>query len=120
MYLWPYNGSNPNDIETRSPGVLDIFMDIWNQSSFPTGTIKGSAWEALHYTSSGEESDWILGELGIPSICPEIGSSDYFSFQWVIPYRKIVTNILNENINWLENTYAIIGNQVVVEPVGYR
>jgi len=30
MYLWPYNGSNPNDIETRSPGVLDIFMDIWN------------------------------------------------------------------------------------------
>lgn len=80
MYLWPYNGSNPNDIETRSPGVLDIFMDIWNASTFPTGTIKGSAWEALHYTSSGEESDWILGELGIPSICPEIGSSDYFSF----------------------------------------
>ena len=44
MYLWPYNGSDPNDIETRSPGVLDIFMDIWNQSTFPTGTIKGSAW----------------------------------------------------------------------------
>ena len=28
MYLWPYNGSNPDDIETRSPGVLDVFMDI--------------------------------------------------------------------------------------------
>ena len=38
----------------------------------------------------------------------------------MIPYRKIVTNILDENINWLENTYAMVGNQVEVEPVGYR
>ena len=24
-FLWPYNGREPNDIETRSPGYLAIF-----------------------------------------------------------------------------------------------
>lgn len=80
MYLWPYNGDSPNTIEQRNPDVLNVFTEIWNESKFPIGTLKGNAWEALKYTSSGEQSDWILGALGIPSICPEIGSSDYFSY----------------------------------------
>jgi hypothetical protein len=120
MYLWPYNGSSPNNIEQRSPGALDIFMEIWNDSTFPIGTMKGNAFEALNYHSSGEQSDWILGALGIPSICPEVGSSDYFSFQWNIPYRKVVINILEENINWIENTFKKIGNQVKITPIGYQ
>jgi hypothetical protein len=32
-----------------------------------------------YYQSSGEAEDWILGQLGIPAVCPEIGSDDYFS-----------------------------------------
>jgi hypothetical protein len=63
-----------------NPDVMDVYNEIWNSSTFPQGTLHGNAWEALHYHSSGEQSDWILGELGIPSICPEIGSSDFFSF----------------------------------------
>jgi len=79
MYLWPYNGSSPNDIETRSPGVMGIFQDIVKQSTWPSGTIHASAWGGLHYESAGEAEDWILGQLGIPAVCPEIGSDDYFS-----------------------------------------
>lgn len=120
MYLWPYNGSSPNDIGQKDPEALKVFSEIWNQSKFPEGTLHGNAWEALHYTSSGEQSDWILGELGIPSICPEIGSSDYFSYMWNIPFRRVVSNILEENLNWLENTYNKIGNEVSVEPIGYK
>ena len=82
--------------------------------------MSGNAFEALNYHSSGEQSDWILGTLGIPSICPEVGSSDYFSYQWNIPYRKVVINILEENINWIENTFKKIGNQVKIAPVGYK
>jgi len=110
MYLWPYNGSSPNDIEKRSPGVLEIFKELFQDSKFPQGMMHGNAFEALNYHSSGEQSDWILGTLGIPSICPEVGSSDYFSYQWNIPYRPVVINILEENINWIENTFKKIGN----------
>ena len=94
-------------------------MDIWNESTFPEGTLNGNAWNALRYHSSGEQSDWILGDLGIPSICPEMGSSDYFSYQYIIPFRKTMISVLEENINWLENTYLKINNQVEVEPIGY-
>lgn len=110
MYLWPYNGDSPNSIGKKNPEALSLFMDIWNESKFPEGTLNGNAWETLRYTSSGEQSDWILGELGIPSICPEIGSSDIFSFDFFIPIRRIVVNILEENLNWLENTYKKIGS----------
>ena len=54
MYLWPYNGDSPNTIEKRNPDVLNVFTEIWNESKFPAGTLKGNAWEALKYTSSGE------------------------------------------------------------------
>ena len=120
MYLWPYNGSSPNNLGERNPDVLKVFEEIWDGSTFPEGTLHGNAWEALHYTSSGEQSDWILGELGIPSICPEVGSSDFFSYMWNIPFRKVVTNILEENINWIENTFVKIGNEISVSPVGYK
>jgi hypothetical protein len=120
MYLWPYNGESPNNLKTRNPDVLNIFNEIWDESTFPVGTLSGNAWEALHYTSSGEQSDWILGALGIPSICPEIGSSDFFSYQWNVPFRKVVVNILEENINWLEHTYQKIGNQIEITPIGHR
>jgi len=120
MYLWPYNGATPNDIETKNPGVLDVFQELFDDSTFPVGTLKGNAWDALHYHSSGEQSDWILGTLGIPSICPEIGSSDFFSYMWNIPFRKVVFNIMEENLNWLENTYVKIGNQIVVKPIAWQ
>ena len=87
MYLWPYNGQSPNTLGTVNPDVLSVFNEIWEDSSFPAGTLRGNAWDSLRYTSSGEQSDWILGELGIPSICPEIGSSNYFSYDFIIPYR---------------------------------
>lgn len=110
MYLWPYNSQSPNTLGAVNPDVLSVFNEIWDDSSFPAGTLRGNAWEALRYTSSGEQSDWILGELGIPSICPEIGSSNFFSYDFIIPYRNVLMQVLQENINWLEYTYEKIGN----------
>ena len=51
-----------------------------------------------------------LGALGIPSICPEIGSSDLFSLDFTIRYRFVLNKVLQENIDWLEHTYNKIGN----------
>lgn len=54
MYLWPYNSESPNNIAKKNPEVLNVFEEIWNDSTFPEHTLKGNAWEALRYTSSGE------------------------------------------------------------------
>jgi len=119
MYLWPYNGQSPNNIAEKNQDTLKIFDEIWNESTFPEHTLKGNAWEALRYISSGEQSDWILGELGIPSICPELGSSNFFSYDFIIPYRKVLIQVLEENINWLEHTYDKIGMEIEVKSMGY-
>lgn len=120
MYLWPYNGESPNNIGDKNPDVLRIYEEIWHESKFPDGTLSGNAYEALEYTSSGEQSDWILSELGIPSICPEMGSSDLFSYQFILPYRRVMIRVLRENINWLEHTYDKIGNQFKVDAKSYE
>lgn len=117
MYLWPYNGQSPNNIHEKNPEILNVFNEIFHESKFPKGTLKGNAWEALRYTSSGEQSDWILGKLGIPSICPEIGSDNIFSYDFIVPFRPIVFDILQKNINWLEHTYDKIGNHFNVTKV---
>jgi hypothetical protein len=114
MYLWPYNGQSPNNIKMKNPETLDVFQEIWDHSEFPKGTLSGNAWEALRYTSSGEQSDWILGHVGIPSICPEIGSDNIFSYDFTIPFRKVVWDVIQKNINWLEHTYDKIGTQLNV------
>jgi len=59
-----------------------------------------------------------LGTLGIPSICPEIGSSNFFSYDFIIPYRSVLIEVLEENINWLEHTYLKMGNQLDIQYLG--
>lgn len=115
MYLWPYNGQSPNNIAERNGEILKVFNEIWEEAEFPPGTLKGNAWEALRYTSSGEQSDWILGTLGIPSICPEIGSGNLFSYDFTIPFRSVLIEVLEGNLNWLEHTYEKIGNQFKID-----
>lgn len=39
---------------------------------------------------------------------------------WNIPFRRVVTNVLEENLNWLENTYQKIGNEISASPMGYK
>lgn len=35
MWVFPYNGRVRNDIETRSPGVIQIFLEIGEEAAFP-------------------------------------------------------------------------------------
>jgi len=47
MYLWPYNGKSPNNLDKKNPDVLKVFTEIWNESDYPMGTLHGNAFEAL-------------------------------------------------------------------------
>lgn len=43
-FMWPFNGRNPNDIETRAPGVLAVVKDITENANFPENLSKGNSW----------------------------------------------------------------------------
>ena len=110
MWLWPFNSKQKNDLHIRNPAVFSIFQEIVNEAPFPHQMLTGNAKDALGYTSSGEQSDWILGALGIPSICPELGTDDIFAHEFKIKYLPVLRRVLEDNIGWLEHTYHKIGN----------
>lgn len=61
-----------------------------------------------------------MGELGIPSVCPEVGQSNLFAYDFTLPYRAVLDDVLEGNIDWLEYTYKKIGNHFKVEPIAYH
>ena len=72
-FIYPFNGRDENDIEERRPGILNIFNQISKEAPFPEGTVKGNAKAVIGNTIGGDQDDWTLAELGIPSVTAEIG-----------------------------------------------
>ena len=81
-FIYPFNGREKNDIDKRRPGIMPIFQDIVNHAQFPQETEFGTSKEVMGVTIGGDQDDWTLGELGIPSVTAELGRNDQFIDEW--------------------------------------
>ena len=72
-FIYPFNGRPENDIESRRPGMLKIFETISRKAPFPDHTMKGTSKNVMGETIGGDQDDWTVAELGIPSATAEIG-----------------------------------------------
>jgi hypothetical protein len=81
-FIWPYNGVEKNDIEERSPGVLGIFQQIKKEAPFPYGEQFGNSYSTMGETVGGDQDDWTLSALGIPSVTSEVGFVGQFKDDW--------------------------------------
>lgn len=121
MWVFPYNGRDNNDIETRSPGVIQIFLEIGNDASFPKNEKNyGNSHDLLGEKIGGDMDDWILGTLNIPSVTAELGLQEQYIDSWQIKDKETALQIMEENEPWLEHTYQKIGCQVNLKPVYYK
>ena len=59
-FIWPFNGREPNDIESRAPGYLAIFQDIAEKAPFPEGVMKGNSYEVIGDKMGGDADDYVL------------------------------------------------------------
>ena len=57
----------------------------------------------------GDMDDWVLQNLGIPSITNELGEENQYENGWVVTNRDTARNIVLENSNWLEFAYEKLG-----------
>jgi len=64
--------------------IKEIYADLEANGRFPTGALVGNAHETIHYIADGEASDWYLGNYGIISISPELGTSDGWTQKFFI------------------------------------
>lgn len=82
QFIWPYNGHEPNDLDTKNPGYLAIFQDIANNAVFPEGVLKGTSYQVIGETMGGDCDDYIMGTFGIPSVTSEMGFFGQFIKDW--------------------------------------
>lgn len=102
QFIYPFNGRAKNDIEERRPGILPIFEKIAKEAPFMPDTKKGNAKEVIGETVGGDQDDWTLGELGIPSVTAEIGSELQFIHEWQAADSATAQNIVEEQSGWME------------------
>ena len=61
---------------------MPIFEKIAQEAPFPEDFKKGTAKDVIGETIGGDQDDWTLGELGIPSATVEIGDEMQFIHEW--------------------------------------
>ena len=95
-FIYPFNGRQKNDINERRPGILPIFKDIESHAEFPQGTLKGTSKEVMGIAIGGDQDDWTLGELGIPSVTAELGFVGQFKDEWQVRDGSTAQEIMQE------------------------
>ena len=84
-WIYPYNGRPENDIETRNPGMLQIFQEIGKDATFPAkNQHQGNSKTIIGDQIGGDMDDWILATYNIPSVTGEIGNEDDFIDEWTV------------------------------------
>jgi hypothetical protein len=100
--------------------IKSVFKEFINEATFPLGTDIGPSTDNMSYRAGGIAGDWIVHDLGIPATEAEIGAWTDFYKNWFPKNSKIAKNILDDNLKWLEYTYEKIGNQIKIDPVGFK
>lgn len=56
-------------------------------------------------TIGGDQDDWTLGELGIPSVTAEVGNVVQFKDEWEVAEASFAQDIVEEQSPWIEYIY---------------
>jgi hypothetical protein len=93
-FMWPFNGREINDIESRAPGVLSVMKDIVSHAQFPEGVKTGNAYDVIHSTVGGDADDYVTATYGIPSVTSELGNMNQFVNDFVVRSKEDAYEII--------------------------
>ena len=69
----------------------------------PKGYIEGNGEATIGYTANGEASDWMLHELGIFALSPELGIANKKADDFFISDKQTLKAIVVSNYAWIED-----------------
>lgn len=67
--------------------------------------MKGTSKEVMGQSIGGDQDDWTLAELGIPSATAELGYEVEFIDEWRVRDANTATDMLAEQSKWVEYIY---------------
>ena len=85
---------------------MNIFTEISNKAPFPQGTMKGTSKELMGIAIGGDQDDWTLDALGVPSITAEVGYVGQFIDEWRVKDASTASDILREQSPWIEYVFS--------------
>lgn len=80
----------------------------------------GPSTEVMSMAAGGDSGDWSNKMLGIPSAEAELGLWSNYNMNWFPKTEKNAYSVVSDNIDWVEKTFEKLGNQLKIEPVGYK
>ena len=110
MMITPMNSEFPNPLEGRSETIHHLFTEMITEAKFPDQTDFGPSSSVIGFVSGGSAGDWIVQELKIPALEPEIGTRKDFGKDWWPKSDKIAFKILKDNMPLLNYIYEKAGN----------
>lgn len=63
----------------------------------------------------GDADDYVLSEIGIPSVTAELGDNDDYVNDWICQSAVHCYNILSENARWMD--YIIANTDKIAQSV---
>ena len=67
--------------------------------------MKGTSKEVMGQAIGGDQDDWTLAQLGIPSVTTEVGYVGQFLDEWRVRDASTANDILQEQSGWLQYVY---------------
>jgi len=67
----------------------------------PVGYVEGNGSTTIGYTANGEASDWMLHELGIYAMSPELGIGIWEAKTFFIKEFQALTAVIVGNSQWI-------------------
>ena len=92
-----------------------IYEEIAEEVQLPKNGKIGKAKDSVGYTSDGEASDWMLHELGIIAMSPELGSASVTSMTFDIASSMEEAQIILENMDLPQYIIRKTGPQLDME-----
>jgi hypothetical protein len=103
MWIHPFNYMKvANQFpENTARAVVNFYHDFGKEVTRISESLYGNAIQMVNYSTDGEASDWMLGELGVISFSPELGSINPDAQDFKIPQR-LVSPVIWENFKVIE------------------
>ena len=73
LFIIPYNYDHSKSDSHLPDSARKFYNDLYNKAGVPRAYKKGNGATTIGYTANGEASDWMLHELGIYALSPELG-----------------------------------------------
>lgn len=87
--------------DNTAQAVVNFYEEFGKEVKAVSESGYGNAIEMVNYSTDGEASDWMLGELGVVAFSPELGSLNPEAQDFFIP-RHLIAPVIQENFKVIE------------------